>query len=170
MQLKSSRFILRYPDITDLSEFHRNINDKEIAKNIPQIKYPVKKDIANHILKDMIKENSDKGKCKENFIIEIDRKVAGTIGLTKIVKNDNAEIWYWLGKEFRSKGIIKESISIVSDYAFKKYKLHEIYASMLATNIASIKALESSGFNKKELRKVKIRDKYFDELIYSKTK
>lgn len=144
---------IRRPTIKDLDQFHKQINDKEISKNIPEIKYPVSKKIAGNILKDMIKEN--KTKEKEIFIIEIDNNVGGVVGLTKIKKNHKAEVYYWIGKEYRRKGIMKKALIDITDLGFKKYNLKKIYATLLPTNKSSVKLLENCGY---EFEKTSKRD------------
>jgi|TARA_B100001971_G_C18049426_1_gene462019 ribosomal-protein-alanine N-acetyltransferase len=137
---------------------------------IPEVKYPCKLSIAKNILNDLIEENKRDG--KENFIIDIDKQAVGAIGLTKIIKGHKAEIWSWLGEKYRRKEIITKAHKLISDYAFKKYKLKRIYGNLLTKNIGSAKMLEKSGFKKEALLKknAKINGKFYDEFIYAKLK
>ena len=86
MIIKSKKFILRPYRKGDEKSLVENINDKQISKFMSTLPFPYKpKDAAycvNHNLK------SDKSKIKKeiNFVIDIEGKVAGSIGLKDIVK------------------------------------------------------------------------------------
>jgi len=161
---------LRKLKISDLEKFHKQINDKEISKNISEIKYPVSRKIAESILKDLIEDN--KKKNKEVFVIEINKNIAGIIGLTKIEKKHKAEIYYWIGKEFRGKGIMSKALKKITLLGFKKYKLRRIYCTLLTTNKASSKLLEKCDFRKEGILKKNalVKGKYLDNFLYPRVK
>lgn len=62
-----------------------------------------------------------------------------------IIGNSN----YW------GKGIAKDAISAVVNFAFKKLNLHRLFAGIYAPNIGSIKAFERAGFIKEGVEKEK---------------
>jgi len=84
-------------------------------------------------------------------------------------KNMNAEIGYWLGKEYWGKKIMKEAVFLILGFGFEQLKLVRIYARVMHPNIASAKLLEKQGFKYEgRLRKATLReDKWMDELRYS---
>lgn len=168
--IKTKRFTLRYPDMNDLESFRKNINDKKISEMIPEVEYPCKIKTARQILKDAI-EGNKKGN-KENFVIDINGLAIGAIGLTKIVGGHKAEIWSWIGKDYRGKGIMTQAHKAVVSYAFKKYHLRRIYGTLLTKNVASARMLEKVGFKKEALlrKNAKIKGKLFDEFVYAKVK
>ena len=74
--------------------------------------------------------------------ILLDSEIVGSIA--KFEMNGNAEITYWIGKEFWGKGIASS--------ALKKFleveKVRPIYGRVAFDNVGSIKVLENCGFSK----------------------
>ncbi|WP_425514611.1 GNAT family N-acetyltransferase [Enterococcus alishanensis] len=58
---------------------------------------------------------------------------------------NNAEIAYWLGKDYRNQGIMSKVIIDFIDELFLKTTVHRIYARPFAYNQASSKVLENAG-------------------------
>ncbi len=106
-----------------------------------------------------------------NLAIEVEGKAIGGIGL--IFKEDvyrrTAEIGYWLGEEYRGKGIMSEALRAFTDYAFANFDLARIYASVFESNIASMRVLEKAGYRfEARLRKnITKNGQTFDDLIYA---
>ena len=161
---------LRRPRITDLESFHYNINDKSIHRFIPEVEYPCKLKTAKNILNDMIKENNQNN--KKNFVIDVDGKAIGAIGLTKLIRGHKAEIWSWIGKDYRGRGITTKAIQLVANYAFKRLKLKRISGTLLTNNIASARMLKKSGFIREGIlrKNAKINGKFYDDYIYARVK
>lgn len=85
-------------------------------------------------------------------------KMIGTIGYWRIVKEHyRAEIGYLLRPDEWGKGIMKEAMCKVTQYAFKQMRLHSIEANINPGNLASAALLESCGFKK---------EGYFRESFY----
>ncbi len=59
----------------------------------------------------------------------------------------NAEIGYWLLPQYWGKGIIKNALPVVCNFAFQELKLHRIVAMIESENIASKKTVEQFRFN-----------------------
>ena len=51
-----------------------------------------------------------------------------------------AQMGYWIGDKYWNMGIATESINLVIHHAFHVLRLHKVYANVLATNRASIRA------------------------------
>ncbi|MBT4418172.1 GNAT family N-acetyltransferase [archaeon] len=164
------KYKLRRPTKSDLKSFHKNKNDKTIAKNMFGPKYPLtlnqaKKDL-NKLILDNKKENTD------IFVIDIDGEATGMIGLWEIIPQLKAKIGYFIGKDYRGKGITTEAIKEIVKYGFKKYKLRRIYGNVKFENKASARVLEKAGFKLEGIQKkngFKYR-KYFDEFLYARVK
>jgi RimJ/RimL family protein N-acetyltransferase len=105
-------FILRPPRKTDLLDYYNCRNDPIIAKNMYRGIYPLSLKQAKGELDYIIRENN---KDSESFIIEIKGKLAGSIYLWDIQKNHKARVGYWLGKEYRNKGIITKALKIITN-------------------------------------------------------
>lgn len=94
----------------------------------------------------------------------------GTICLWNIRKeNYRAEIGYIVHPAYWRKGIVKEAMQKVIDYGFSNMQLHSIDAVTDPANIASIKALEGSGFIKEAHYKEDsfFNGRFWDTAVYS---
>ncbi len=97
-------------------------------------------------------------------------KLVGTICYWNIKpEDDRAEIGYVLHPDHWRKGIMKEAMKSVIEYGFQTLKLHSIEAVTSPGNIATIRLLESSGFQKEAHLKENVFHKgvYVDSAIYS---
>lgn len=105
------------------------------------------------------------------FAIEIDNKVAGSIGffLKDDVYRKSAEIGYYLAEEYWGKGIMTEVIKKVVEYAFENFNIIRIYAEPFARNTGSRKALEKAGFKLEGILKNSVvkNDIVEDSCIYA---
>jgi RimJ/RimL family protein N-acetyltransferase len=112
-------------------------------------------------------------KKEQTFAIELlgNSSLVGVISLQKIDwNNKNAQISYWIGKNYWNLGIATESINLVIRYAFCVLRLHKVYANVLATNRASIRVLEKNGLKKEGVLKHSVykNDKFHDVVLYYK--
>ncbi|WP_083422018.1 GNAT family N-acetyltransferase [Arsenicibacter rosenii] len=106
-----------------------------------------------------------------NLAIEVDGQAVGNIGFT--IKDDiyryNAEIGYWLGEAYWSKGILSEALPVMVTYIFKSFQLNRIFACVLEGNQGSMRVLEKAGFRPEAIhRKAAIKNnKYLDEHVFA---
>ncbi len=85
-------------------------------------------------------------------------ELIGTIGFWQIEKeNHRSEIGYLLHPAHQRKGLMKEAVTKVLDYGFKKMLLHSVEANINVANKASQKLLENFGF---------VQEAYFRENYY----
>jgi RimJ/RimL family protein N-acetyltransferase len=74
-------------------------------------------------------------------------ELLGEIGLSGIdVKNNTAEIGYWLKKSARGKGIIDRLIPVIEKLGFDTFNLRKITIWCDTENIASRKHAEKNGY------------------------
>jgi len=91
-------------------------------------------------------------------------KMIGNIGYWRINKaHYRAEVGYILHPGYWQKGIMKEALNAVLEYAFTKTELHSIEANINPDNIASGSLLESCGFVKEAYHK---ENYYYDGVFY----
>lgn len=106
------------------------------------------------------------------FAIDVDGEVIGGIGivLQKDVFRKNAEIGYWLAESFWGKGIATEAVQEMTQYAFKHFDIHRIYAGVFEYNPASMRVLEKAGFHFEAIlhQSVFKEGKLWNEHIYVK--
>lgn len=75
-------------------------------------------------------------------------------------RHRHAELRIVIGeKQYWGKGIGKEAISAVVEFAFKKLYLHKLFAYVLATNTRAAEVFTKAGFRREALLK---KEKYID--------
>ncbi len=62
------------------------------------------------------------------------------------VRKHSALLSYWIGAEYRGRGIATRAIKAMTRVAFEDLALHRVYAKVHATNAASTRALENAGY------------------------
>jgi RimJ/RimL family protein N-acetyltransferase len=80
--------------------------------------------------------------------ISVEGIAVGGIGLHR--QNDissmNAELGYWLGEAYWSKGIMTAAVIRMVEYGFIHFDFNRIFARPFGSNFASQKVLEKAGF------------------------
>ena len=80
--------------------------------------------------------------------IEIDGQAVGSIALARgmDVYQKNAELGYWLGREFHGKGVMTQAVREICRMGFAQWDIGRIYAEPYAGNAGSRRVLEKAGF------------------------
>ena len=161
---------LRNYKLGDANNIYQNVKDKEIVRWTINIPHPYSK---KHAIKFIRKSKYNLKKKKEyNFgiaLLETD-KIIGNVSLMKVDwKNKKAEIGYWIGKKYWSRGYMTEAVNLVLTIALKKLKLHRVEASIFKPNKASGRVLEKSGFKLEgEMREADLKhNKWQNRLMYA---
>lgn len=170
---KSKEFLLRHITLDDAQKYFECFQ----GKNIKQALLKIPKNL-NEAKKDLKEKNLDLNRKKpfgETFAIEVNSEFAGYVELHHLnikYQEHKGEIGYAVHPKFRGKGLASKSVVILTEYAFKKYKLKRISAMGRTKNKASARVLEKSGYKLEGiLRKNKCVDgKYLDDFIYAKVK
>ena len=80
------------------------------------------------------------------------------------IKNKRAGIGILIqDEENRNRGYGKEALELLVDYCFETLHLHQVYANISESNLASLALFETNGFQKIGLKK----DWSFDGKIYT---
>ncbi len=156
---------------SDSKDINRHINDKEIAKWTLRIPHPYKEIDALRFIKESKYNLKKKTAYAFGIVLQKTDTVIGIIDLHSVCwESKNAEIGYWIGREYWGKGIATEAVKLVLTYGFEKLKLKRIYAKVFSGNKASLKVLQKNGFKKEGiLRKSRFKNnKWIDEVIFSK--
>lgn len=103
--------------------------------------------------------------------IEINGQAVGGVGITpqEDIARNNAELGYWLGKDYWGQGIMTNVIKDIVGLAFDKFTINRIYAKPFETNFASHRVLEKAGFIlEARFKKTVIKNgELLDELFYA---
>lgn len=101
--------------------------------------------------------------------IDIDGKVAGSIGLFLQEGGYSAEIAFWLGELYWGRGIAFKAVQAISAYGFEQFKLARIYSEPFAGNMRARRILEKCDFKLEGILKRAYRKsgKLVDYCVYA---
>lgn len=153
----------------DAKTLQENINDIEQTKYMYAVPYPYTLEDAESYLK-YLNSITDESSIEFGVFNRFTDEFIGVISLEHIDYDcENAEIGYWIRKEFWNSGYAKESAQIVIKYAFKELRLVRLYATLQKENTGSLALLTSLGFQVEGLmrKSVKNKGKLVDRYICS---
>lgn len=144
-------FYLSCIDRADKAAYLEHFTDPEIARNTLAIPFPYTEADADSWLDLCQKQACDPE--KQFAIREPGGYLIGGIGIVRdaATKAGEAEFGYWLAKPYRRRGLMSRAISAFANYACEQLGLRRLYAAPFASNIASQRALEKSGFRREGL-------------------
>ncbi len=96
------------------------------------------------------------------------RKIAGAVGIKQNpdanfkLDDGDAEIGYWIGKDYRGNGYIPEAVDALLRYGFEELELNNIWCLCKDSNRASMRVQEKCGF--RYVRNGIINDSVYGEL------
>lgn len=154
----------------DEESLRKSIDDKEIAKNTLTVPSPYSLKDAKFWISHNLELYKKKKSESLNLAVDIDGKVAGGVGLCHIDRQSkNAEIGYWLAREYWGRGLMTKIVKEMVRYSFKKLQLVRVYGYVFPFNKASARVLEKAGFQYEgTLRKRSIKNgKYLDDMVYA---
>ena len=143
--LKSKNIQLRYLEKSDLDFLYKVENDEKLWKYGSERKHFSKKVLTEYIsnAKQDIKVSN-----QLRFVIDLKQSPIGMIDLYDF-DGKTAGVGVLILKKYRRKGFAKESLEILSDYAFSTLKLKKLFCSITRDNTKSIKLFTSVGFKLK---------------------
>ncbi|WP_229598321.1 GNAT family N-acetyltransferase [Runella aurantiaca] len=143
-------------------------NNYRIWRNVrDSFPHPYTLDDAHHWI-----ELCEMEKRPSVFAIDVEGEAVGGVGiiLQKDVFRKNAEIGYWLAEPFWGRGIMAEAVKEMTEYTFKHYEVHRLYAGVFEYNRASMRVLEKAGYQFEAVLRQSVckEDKIWDEHVYVK--
>lgn len=168
VEIVSDKFKLRPFKDEDAHAFSVGINTKQIDRDTT-IPLPWDYDSVRWWIGYITDAATRKPMPELHFVIEIDGRLAGSIGIINI-DGHKAEIGYWLKEEHAGSGIMTKVVELISNHAFKKMNLKRLFAPVITHNKGSARVLEKNGFEKEgTLRKYYLKHgKLVDAYCYSK--
>jgi ribosomal-protein-alanine N-acetyltransferase len=142
--LYTERLILRPHTIWDADDLQRLINDKDIASTTLNIPFPYTLEDAIDWLSQR-EENYEETGSPQFLIVHKDGYMVGGIGLALVKPHNNAELGYWIGKQYWGKGYCTEAAYAVIKYGFEVIGLNRIHAKHFARNPASGRVMQKIG-------------------------
>lgn len=169
MTLNGKQVYLRALEPEDL-EFIYAIENDEAIWNVSNTQTPYSKYLIRQYLENA---HLDIYEAKQLRLAICKNETKETIGLIDLFefdpKNNRAGIGIIIQeKENRSKGLGKESLQLLVDYAFRHLNLHQVFANIGSRNEISIQLFSTFGFEKIGIKKDWniINSVYEDELLY----
>ncbi|MCB0803317.1 MAG: GNAT family N-acetyltransferase [Flavobacteriales bacterium] len=150
-ELHTNRLSLKAFQLSDASELF------EIRSNDEFVKYlgihPMKnKEEAEKMIASNISDFKNNCGISWKICLKGANQLIGYVGFWRIIQpHYRAEIGFGIHPEFANNGLMKEACNAVLAYAFKQLKIHSVMANVDKLNVASIKLLESQGFQKEGL-------------------
>lgn len=140
--LKTSRLVLRGLKPEDAPRVQLLAGDREIADTTLTIPHPFEAGMAEQWIESRISfYESGKAVCFAVILAAKDILV-GVVSLKKIDQiHRNAELGYWIGKEYWNNGYATEAAVAVVNYGFRELGLQRIYAHCISRNPSSSKVL-----------------------------
>jgi [ribosomal protein S5]-alanine N-acetyltransferase len=136
--LKTDRLILRPFSLDDAKDVQRLAGDVDIAKTTLTIPHPYEDDKAEEWIGTHQKDFKDGVQVVFAIVEQKENELIGATGLSNIKSDfENAELGYWIGKDFWNKGYGTEAACAVLKYGFEVLGLHRIHAHHFGSNPAS---------------------------------
>lgn len=171
--LKGKGFILRHVKISDAQAYFECEIDPTSMKNSMSTSVSVK--VIKTMIQKELKGLKGKKSFEETFVIEVKGEFAGYVvvhDLNKKYAEHKAIISYCMHPDYRGRGIMVNAVKLVTQYAFKKYKLKRLVGRCRTFNKASAMVLKKAGYklegiHRKELVK---NGRYLDNMHWAVVK
>ncbi len=144
--LRTTRLTLRPLVPTDAPAFHRQINDWDICRRLPDAPFPYATELAYKWIE---AAGADRvaGRAVQLAITET---ASGTLfgcgGVRISPDGKQAELGYWIGRAFWGQGYGLEAARRITDWAFAALPIAQLFATVAADNDPSIAILARLGF------------------------
>jgi ribosomal-protein-alanine N-acetyltransferase len=167
--ITGTRVYLRKLTKTDSKAIHSLAQDREISRNT-FMPYPFAMDNALKLIKYF--QLVFRKKTSYGFGIEERQSgsLAGVIFISNLnLRHKKAEIAYWLGKDYRGKGLMSDALQLLLRFTFRELKLNRVTAYVFPENTGSYVLLEKGGFTREGLLRDYVihRRRRKDCLVYS---
>lgn len=145
--LHANRILLSPFTLDDAAPVRRYAGDPKVARTTLHVPHPypdgaAEKWIASHLLHYLEKRNAV-------FAVRSPTgDVIGAINLGLNMKDEMAELGYWIGVPFWNKGFCTDAARRVVQFGFDELGLNRIYARHLDGNTGSGRVMEKIGMKK----------------------
>lgn len=144
--LEGTRILLRAPVAGDAESMIKIFHDQDIMKRFSRDMHPPVS--ISSLTEDLSKTWKDFGR---DFYFSIEDKASGryigSCGYNKIDrKNSFADIGIYLDKNYWSKGLGTEALTLLIKFLFDQNNLHKIRLSVHGNNDSAIRCYERLGF------------------------
>ncbi|HEQ98177.1 MAG TPA: N-acetyltransferase [candidate division Zixibacteria bacterium] len=165
--IKGKKINLRRLHRADAISIQKYANDPEVTRFL-FTPYPYTLEHAYEFIR--MSHRMHRRKSGFSFGIEHKdrREIIGLIGLYHVdTTHKNAEVGFWLGRDYWGQGCTKEAMNLILKYAFNEIGLKRVFARVMHPNTVSLKLLESIGFKREgAMRKAIYKDGRWLDFIW----
>lgn len=169
IKLETKRLILTEWGTTEeeIKFLKKNLNDKNITKTLFNPPYPYTKEDAIDFLN--TRDDAKKGGYYSFKIIrKEDNKIIGNISLNAKRNPTTGGAGYYIEKESWGQGFATEALAEIIKFAFKKLKLHKVFAHHYKLNPASGRVMQKCNMEVEGVLKEHVYKNgiYHDDIYY----
>ena len=168
MTLKGQNIYLRALEPEDL-DFLYEIENNESIWEVSNTQTPYSKWVLKQYLENAHQDIYEAKQLRLVIVLSETNEKIGLIDLFDFdAKNSRAGIGIIISENFRNQGIGKETLELISNYAFVHLNLHQLFANITTNNEASLQLFSNFGFQKIGIKKDwnKINGTLVDEVLF----
>mgnify|MGYP003434105400 CR=1 FL=1 len=168
MTLKGQNIHLRALEPEDL-DFLYEIENNESIWEVSNTQTPYSKWVLKQYLENAHQDIFEAKQLRLVIVLSETNEKIGLIDLFDFdAKNSRAGIGIIISENFRNQGIGKETLQLISNYAFTHLILHQLFAKKTTNNKANLQLFRNFVYQKKKKKKDwnKIKDTFVDEVLF----
>ena len=145
MEVKMNCKIRKW-ELSDAADLAAALSNKKIQDNLRDgVPFPYTEQDGMEYISAMLSADENDTFA---FAIIVDGKAIGSIGVLRQgnIHRQTAELGYYIAEEYWGRGIMTEAVKQICQYVFDKSDIIRIYAEPFASNAASCRVLEKTGF------------------------
>jgi len=149
IKIETERLFIREINYDDAIILSKGLNVFEIAQFLEDQKFPYTIDDAKEFVEWYNKEREKEQIRIYDFGIQPKKMkdIIGEVGLNPVNwREKSAGLFYWLLKEYRSRGYATEAVKRLVDFSFNDLGLNRLEISASVKNTSSIRLAEKIGF------------------------
>ncbi len=143
--LQTSRLLLRPFVLSDGLRVQKLAGAKEVAATTANIPHPYPDGAAENWIKTHQLDREKGAAITYAVCLRETNELIGAVALMIKAEHHHAELGYWIGVPFWSKGYCSEASRAVLDYGFQEIKLERIFAHYFVSNPASGRVMQKLG-------------------------
>ena len=142
--LTTDRLTLRPLRVSDAETYATLADDDGVARYTGSLVTPFLPHAA--ALFAMRQPSLERRGLGQHWVVDVDGRLAGCLGLTRASREDDYEIGYFLGRPYWGRGYASEAVAAVVAEHARVRPAHPVTARVFADNPASLRVLEKSAF------------------------
>jgi [ribosomal protein S5]-alanine N-acetyltransferase len=145
--IATERLLLRPFQISDAKEVQALANDFRVAESTANVPHPYTEINAETWIGTHKKDFESRSSVVFAISLISGGHIAGTVSLNQIsAYHGRANLGYWIGFPFWSKGICTEAAKALIQYGSEEFGITRFDCSCLARNIGSARVMAKAGF------------------------